>query len=70
MSVDPSSGVVTWRVPADAKGVYPYRELFTLLKGVGYDRYTLIEIGRTYEVAEGTQYLKDYKKLWDELTQG
>ena len=40
------------------------------IKGIGYDRYTLIEIGRTYEVAAGTQYLKDYKKLWDELTQG
>ncbi|MBY0514619.1 MAG: sugar phosphate isomerase/epimerase [Gemmataceae bacterium] len=53
----------------DAKGVYPYRELFTLLKGIGYDRYTLCEVGKTYDnVAEGTQFLKEYKRTWDELT--
>lgn len=52
----------------DAKGTYPYRELFGLLKGINYDRYTLCEVGKSYDVAEGTQFLKDYKKLWEMLT--
>jgi hypothetical protein len=52
----------------DAKGVYPYRELFTLLKGIGYDRYTLCEVGKTYEVVEGTKFFQEYKALWDDLT--
>lgn len=53
----------------DKKGTYPYRELFGLLRGIGYDRYTLCEVSKTYnDVAEGTEFLKNYKKLWDELT--
>lgn len=52
----------------DRKGTYPYRELFKLLRGIGYNRYTLCEVGKSYDVAEGTKFLKDYKKLWDELT--
>ncbi|HEY1187378.1 MAG TPA: sugar phosphate isomerase/epimerase family protein [Gemmata sp.] len=53
----------------DAKGTYPYRELFKLLRGIGYDRYTLCEVGTAYpDVAKGTEFLKGYKKLWDELT--
>ncbi|MDY3553290.1 sugar phosphate isomerase/epimerase [Gemmata sp. JC717] len=52
----------------DAKGTYPYRELFGLLRGIGYDRYTLCEVGTAYpDVAKGTEFLKGYKKLWDEL---
>ena len=52
----------------DAKGTYPYRELFTLLREANYDRYTLIEVGKAYpDVAEGTAYLKSYKALWDKL---
>ena len=54
----------------DASGAYPYRELFSLLRGIGYDRYTLIEIGKAYSVAEGTDYLKRYKELWDKLVTG
>ncbi|HEY3788711.1 MAG TPA: TIM barrel protein [Urbifossiella sp.] len=54
----------------DKKGVYPYRELFKLLRGIGYDRYTMCEVGKTYDVAEGTRFLKEYKKQWDELTEG
>lgn len=55
----------------DAKGTYPYRELFKLLRGVGYDRYTLCEVGTAYpDVAKGTEFLKGYKKLWDELVKG
>jgi sugar phosphate isomerase/epimerase len=53
----------------DATGKYPYRELFTLLRQTGYDRYTLIEIGQSYpEVAAGTKYLRDYKAKWEELS--
>lgn len=52
----------------DATGQYPYRELFTLLRQANYDRYTLIEIGKSYpDVAEGTQYLRDYKARWEML---
>jgi sugar phosphate isomerase/epimerase len=54
----------------DAAGKYPYRELFKLLKGIGYDRYTLCEVGRSYDVAAGTEFLKGYRKLWDELVRG
>jgi len=55
----------------DAKGTYPYRELFRLLREANYDRYTLIEIGKAYpDVAEGTAYLKKYKGLWEKLVRG
>jgi sugar phosphate isomerase/epimerase len=54
----------------DGNGKYPYRELFRLLKGIGYDRYTMCEVGKTYDVAAGTEFLKNYKKLWDELANG
>lgn len=52
----------------DRRGTYPYRDLFRRLTAMNYDRYTLIEVGRTYEVPAGTEFLKGYKKLWDELT--
>lgn len=43
---------------------YPYRELFTLLRESGYDRYTLME-------AQGNpqpeRFLRWYKALWTEL---
>ncbi len=55
----------------DARGKYPYRELFRLLRQAGYDRYTLCEVGRAYpDVAAGTAFLKDYARLWDELSRG
>ena len=54
----------------DAKGTYPYRDLFRRLAGIGYDRYTLCEVGKSYDVAAGTEYLKGYKKLWEELVRG
>jgi len=50
------------------KGSYPYRELFRLLRERGYDRYTLIEVGRTPpDVATGEEFLRYYKALWMEL---
>src|SRR5580692_7038031 len=51
----------------DEKGKYPYRELFKLFRTMGYDRYTMCEVGKSYEVAEGTAFLKKYKELWDRL---
>lgn len=55
----------------DASGKYPYRELFALLRGVGYDRYTLIEVGKTPPSVEaGLQFLKNYKALWTKLAAG
>jgi sugar phosphate isomerase/epimerase len=55
----------------DSLGVYPYRELFRLLREAGYDRYTLIEVGRTPpDVASGEEMLKYYKALWTELARG
>lgn len=55
----------------DHQGVYPYRELFRLLREAGYDRYTLIEVGRTPpDVASGEEMLKYYKALWTELARG
>lgn len=52
----------------DARGEYPYRELFALLRGVGYDRYTLCEVGRTPQsVDDGIEILKYYAALWREL---
>jgi sugar phosphate isomerase/epimerase len=52
----------------DAHGEYPYRELFGLLRGIGYDRYTLCEIGRTPQsVDDGIETLKYYAALWREL---
>jgi sugar phosphate isomerase/epimerase len=55
----------------DELGQYPYRELFRLLRGVGYDRVTLCEVGRTPgSVPDGTDMLRYYRALWTELTRG
>ncbi|MEZ6139814.1 MAG: TIM barrel protein [Zavarzinella sp.] len=54
----------------DHQKVYPYRELFSLLTQLGYNRYTLIELGYTPpDVAAGEQLLRFYKALWLELCQ-
>lgn len=53
----------------DSTGVYPYRELFRLLRLKGYDRVTLCEVGRTPPDADtGVEFLRYYKALWTELT--
>jgi sugar phosphate isomerase/epimerase len=55
----------------DSTGTYPYRELFRLLREAGYDRYTLIEVGRTPpDVASGEDVLRYYRALWLELVKG
>lgn len=43
---------------------YPHRELFFLLRTIGYDRYTLAE---TAESCEPDRYLRFYSALWREL---
>jgi sugar phosphate isomerase/epimerase len=53
----------------DQRGVYPYRELFRLLREIGYDRYTLCEVGRAMpDLPSGIEFLKYYHALWNELS--
>lgn len=48
---------------------YPYRELFRLFRESGYDRVTLVEVGRSPSTPEdGAELLRYYKALWAELT--
>lgn len=54
----------------DKAGKYPYRELFAKLAGIGYDRYTMCEVGKAYDPKEGKVFLEGYKKLWEELVKG
>jgi sugar phosphate isomerase/epimerase len=55
----------------DAQGTYPYRELFRLFRETGYDRVTLIEVGRSMpDPAAGEELLRYYKALWTELSAG
>jgi sugar phosphate isomerase/epimerase len=55
----------------DQAGKYPYRELFRLLRENGYDRVTLIELGKGMpDVDSGTEFLRYYKALWTELCRG
>src|SRR5579884_4302092 len=55
----------------DGLGVYPYRELFRLMRETGYDRVTLCEIGKEPPTPEaGEELLRYYKGLWTELTRG
>jgi sugar phosphate isomerase/epimerase len=44
---------------------YPYRELFGLLRSVGYDRYTLAEVGQSSDPERVMRY---YRALWEELS--
>jgi sugar phosphate isomerase/epimerase len=47
-----------------AGGNYPYRELFTLLREAGYDRFTLAEI---QDNSDRDRFLHYYRALWMEL---
>ena len=47
------------------KKLYPWRELFTLLRAIGYDRYTLAEIPGSPDPDRVMRY---YRALWRELT--
>jgi sugar phosphate isomerase/epimerase len=53
----------------DLSGGYPYRELFRLFRETGYDRVTLVEVGRSPpDAASGEELLRYYKALWNELS--
>jgi sugar phosphate isomerase/epimerase len=54
----------------DRAGKYPYRDLFRRLAGIGYDRYTLCEVGRSFEPEAGEAYLRTYRQMWAELCRG
>ena len=43
---------------------YPFREFFTLLRELKYDRYTLAEVA---ESKEPERYMRNFKALWTEL---
>jgi|SRR5579863_4126458 len=49
----------------DLSNAYPWRELFTLLRDSGYDRYTLCEVDP--ESKEPERFLQYYRALWTEL---
>jgi sugar phosphate isomerase/epimerase len=51
----------------DAKGTYPYRELFRLFRETDYDRVTECEVGKAYDPEAGEKFLAEYKKLWEQL---
>jgi sugar phosphate isomerase/epimerase len=52
----------------DQTGAYPYRELFRLFRENGYDRVTLIEVGKSPpDPATGEEILRYYKALWTAL---
>jgi len=52
----------------DAKGTYPYRELFRLFRETGYNRVTLIEVGQSHPDKEKCiAFFRDYKALWRKL---
>ena len=44
---------------------YPYRELFTLMRQTGYDRFTLAEIG---DNPDPVRFMKYYRALWAVLS--
>jgi sugar phosphate isomerase/epimerase len=44
---------------------YPWRELFQLMRGSGYNRYTFCECA---ESKEPERFLKYYRALWEQLT--
>jgi len=49
---------------------YPYAELFALLEGSGYDRFTLCEFHESVAASDGAAWLGRYRKRWEELQQG
>ncbi len=47
---------------------YPYKELFIRLAMSNYDRYTLIEVGKTFpDPTLGLEFLRYYKAVWTSL---
>jgi sugar phosphate isomerase/epimerase len=46
---------------------YPYAELFSLLEGAGYDRFTLCEFHETVAATAGAAWLRKYRAQWERL---
>jgi len=46
---------------------YPWRELFTCLRQMGYDRWTLAEIAGMPDPASGERLMRYYRALWEQL---
>lgn len=51
----------------DKKGIYPYGELFKRFREIGYDRYTLIEVGTAVKAEDGEKWLTNYMAQWKAL---
>jgi len=47
---------------------YPFRQVFSLLRGIGYSGYTLSEIPEVE--GDPIRFMKYYRMLWDELSRG
>ncbi|MEP6757303.1 MAG: TIM barrel protein [Chthonomonadales bacterium] len=47
---------------------YPYHEFFQMLNGIGYDRFTLCEVGSSIKSEDGAAFLNCYRGLWNELS--
>jgi len=45
---------------------YPYREFFSLLRQIGYDRYPLAEVAEAK--GDPLRFMRYYRALWDELS--
>jgi sugar phosphate isomerase/epimerase len=73
-SVKPSFDLLQGRILSchitDLDSKYPYKELFTLFRESGYDRFTLCEYGKSIPPAEGAAFLKKYRQRWLELAGG
>lgn len=54
----------------DLWSAYPYRELFTLLDGSGFDGFTLCEYPQPVPADEGLAWLRRYRSRWEELRRG
>jgi sugar phosphate isomerase/epimerase len=46
---------------------YPWADLFSLLKRVKYDRFTLCEYSKSMDPEAGVEFLKKYRARWEEL---
>lgn len=49
---------------------YPYRELFTLMRQAGFNRYTNCEVGTAVKPEDGALFFQCYRGLWKELARG
>ena len=51
----------------DVFGLYPYRELFSLLGHSGFEGFTLCEYNQPVAVGEGAAWLRAYRARWEDL---